>query len=246
MIFFTLLLAFQTATAAESTPKTAPSSSPIAFDRFEGGMIHFLGGESGQPPKPLKISYFDLKFLKVLTPEAPTTNNPYVLFSAKPCESCQQETAIYIMRVSGGGKPMQFVYPGRIVDPKTRQTLTDSRAFYGHCLSGKGFGNGDVYVAFQQDRVDRRSSLQASVFIAEVGNDFVHERLIEKSLPKLANTLRLVKAKGCVEISGHNRVMLNKPLDLTPRRGGAAEDDLDDEDETKENQTTEELPPRQE
>ena len=242
MILFTLLLGFQAALAAE----TIPAAPPLAFDRVEGGTIFFHAPEGAQPPKPLKLAYFDLKFLKILVPELPTTNNPYVLFSAKPCENCQQETALYLLRVNSTGKPMQFVYPGRIVDPKTKQTLTDSRAFYGHCLSGKGFGNGDVYVAFQQDRVDRKSSLQPSVFIAEVGNDFVHERLIEKGLPKLANTLRLVKSKVCMEISGHNRVMLNKPLDLTPRRGGANEDDLDDEDETKENQTTDELPPRQE
>ena len=150
------------------------------------------------------------------------------------------------MRVNSSAKPMQFVYPGRMIDPKNKQTLSDSRAFYGRCLSGKNFGNGEGYVAFQQERIDRKSNLQPSVFFAEVGNDFVHERLIEKSLPKLAATLKLVKAKVCFEITGHNRVMLNKPLDLTPRRGGAAEDDLDDEDEPKENQTTDELPPRQE
>ena len=226
---------------------SAPGSTPAFFDRAEGSVIYFQAASNGQTPKPLKTPYFDLKFLKILTPENPTTNNPYVIFSAKPCENCQLETAIYIMRVNGGSaKPMQFVYPGRMIDPKNKQTLSDSRAFYGRCLSGKGFGNGEGYVAFQQERIDRKSSLQPSVFFAEVGNDFVHERLIEKSLPKLAGTLKLVKAKVCFEIPGHNRVMLNKPLDLTPRRGGAAEDDLEDEDEPKENQTTDELPPRQE
>jgi hypothetical protein len=40
----------------------------------------------------------------------------------------------------------------------------------------------------------------------------------------------MVKAKQCTEISGRNRMMLTKPLDLSPKRGESNDDDDDEED----------------
>jgi hypothetical protein len=129
-----------------------------------------------------------------------------------------------------GGRSTHFVYPGRILDPKTRATLLESRAFFGRCLAGRG----ELYAVFQRERVDRRRSLQSSLFVAEPAADLIHEELIERRLPRLSFTLKRVRAKQCVEIDGRSRMMLSKPLDLTPRRGG--DDEESDEDDRNDRQ----------
>jgi hypothetical protein len=176
----------------------------------------------GEPLKTLSTTLYDIKELGVLKADEEAAP-PHLLVVAKPCASCNQEKGIYLIRFDGT-QPMHFIYPGRIVDPKSRALLFDSRAFFGKCLSHE---KGDVYVVFQREKVDRRRALQSSVYVAEPAKQFVEERLIERHMPRIRYTLHRVKAKQCHAIEGWNRLMLAKPLDLKPRHIG---DDDDDED----------------
>lgn len=221
-----------------SHPSRADDEWPegVEVDRVEGGKIHFKNTASKRVPKSISTPLVDINFVSWLKPgDGGTTAPPYPLFSAKPCNDCPQDRALYLLQATGR-KPMQLVYPGKIIDPKTGVTVLDSRAFYGKCLSDKQ----DVFVVFQREHVDKRRSLQNSVFYAEPLKDKVEERLIERRMPKLDFTLKRVKAKQCFEIEGRKRKQVPKYVDFFQK---AKENDDDEEDEApKENETQSDLP----
>lgn len=230
-ILATVLALSATALASTTASANPDPDAPFSIDRVEGGTFYFKG-KAAEKLKPLKTELHEIRSLSVLpAPEGA----PYVLFTAKPCANCTAESSIYIARASGG-RVHQFTYPGKILDPKTRALLHDSRAFYGQCL---GAGK-EVYVMFQREKVDRRSRLATSVFIVEGGRDHIEEKLIERRLPSITATLRHVKAKRCFEVDSRNRMMSSKPFKLSPRTD--QNDDEEGEDTPKENQTEKDLP----
>jgi hypothetical protein len=225
------------ATALLAAASTAwGASGEIDLDRVEDGTLYFRTADGKAVPKPVKTDLHDLKYLGPLRDpagrspasfnggETPSPSQTYFLFSGRPCKDCLQDSNIYAIRASGG-KPFSFVYPGKIVDTKTGAPVLESRAFFGRCI----YRNPNpTYVVFQKERVDRRNGLQPSVFIATPGEDHLSERLIERNLPRIQDTLKLVKAKVCQEIDGRNRNALRKPLDLILRHGGDNDKDTDD------------------
>lgn len=189
-------------------------------DEANGTLV--FGAPSGMtPPKPLKTDLFDVKYLGTIRPPE---GAPYFLVSAKPCKACQNEQAIFAVRPNDR-KPTGFVYPGKIFDPKSRALLLESRAFFGKCIPSRG----DLYIVFQQERVDRRSRLQSSVLVGEAAKEHLDETLIDRNAPKLRTTLQQVKRKQCQEIEGRNRLMLSRPLDLHPHSNISDDDDGEDE-----------------
>ncbi len=223
--------------APRSQAAEAPSPSPLPFtaDRVEstpqGSRIHF----SGQAAPPLQVPLFELEILgKIQSSEGPGAH--YLVTSAKPCESCDQEKAVYLLRLQGG-VPNQFVYPGRVIDPKSGKIVLQSRAFFGKCLRGS---QDEAYVVFQKEQVDRRNGLRSSVYIAEPGKEFLVERLIARRMPSMDFALQQVRKKRCFEIPPRNRVITAKMMNLTPKR--EIEEIEPEEETTKENQTQSELP----
>lgn len=233
-------LAWSLAAAAEPAPPLSPLASGPAIDRIDGTKIFFK-----EESKPLGTDLHEIKPLGWLNPGE--GSQPWLLLSAKPCQSCPQDTAVYMLR-KDGSKRTHFVFPGRVNDPKSGESVLKSRAFYGKCLSGRG----DVYVVVQEEKVDRRRGMQKSVFVAEPGKDIVNERLHERGYRSMErDAIRLANAKpekrSCHEIEGKSRLISRKPLDLNPRRGDDLDDNTNsDEDDTpKENQTQTELPAAQ-
>jgi hypothetical protein len=205
----------------------------IEFDRIEENTLYFKASEGKSSLKPVKTELYDLKYLGPLRNPAAlgtdTESSPgesYFMFSGRPCKNCLHDSGIYAIRATGG-KPSAFVYPGKIIDSKSRSVVLESRAFFGRCLARK---SEPAYVVFQKERIDRRHGMQSSVFIATPGEDHMDERLIERHLPRLQDTLRLVKTKACREIEGRHRQTLRKPLDLNLRRGTDSDDADDDDD----------------
>lgn len=213
-------------------------ASPVGsleVSHVEGTTVHFKVPEGMSLPQSLTTSLHDLKHLGTL--ESPEGGSPYLLFSGRPCLSCPLDKSLYMLRPDGG-KPVQFVYPGKVIDPKSGSLILESRAFFGKCLPST---NEDVYVVFQKERVDRRRYLQSSVFVARMGKYRIHESLMERRLPKISATLKRVRQKQCREIEGRNRRMMAKFKDI-----GELEDAIDPaevDDTPKENQTDSELPP---
>jgi hypothetical protein len=208
---------------------TAVAQASIEIDRVENNVIHFKAAEGAKAPDPLTLQAHDLTPIGSLQPSA---GNPYFLLAGSPCRDCVQDRSIYVIRPNATGKGAtrtSFVYPGKIVDTKSGVVLVESRSFYGKCLTGKG----DVYVAFQKERIPRKRrgiSTQLSVFVAEAGPDRIYEKLHDRGLPRIEQTLRQVRAKSCFEISGRQRA--TKPL-ISLKPGASGADDDDDEDEKK-------------
>lgn len=237
--FRSLFLTLVTFGALSSGP--ARPALGLEVDRVDGNTVIFKAEAGAAQPvyTPLKTKLFDLKHLGVLHSEE--GGKPFVLLMGRAGQNtAADERQLYLIRADGQ-KFSQFIYPGKILEPKSRQVLYDSRGFYGKCLTGS---NKEVYVAFQNERIDRRRHLQPSVFVAEIGKDFVVDKLIERRMPKLQATLKRVKAKACWEIEGRNRLMLRKMMNLDPRKEVVDEDDeeKDSDDTPKENQTEQDLP----
>jgi hypothetical protein len=213
-----------------ATTAGATASSDIKVDRIEGQTIYFTGSPA---PKPLKTELYDLSLVGTLRPEpTDSVQSPYFLFAANPCPDCASEKALYLIRPptrsANAAQITSFVYPGKVIDPKTHRVVLESRAFVGRCLRGI---DTDHYVVFQKERVDRRHQMQPSVFIAQASNDYLKEKLLERGLPSIKRTLRLVKSKSCHEIAGRSRIMPLKPRGLNWRnlKQGDDEDDSDDQ-----------------
>jgi hypothetical protein len=191
-------------------------------------MIFFKTDDAKQPTRVLKVELYDLTYLGVLAPPEGVTAEPRFLFSARPCENCIEDLGIYALRPSGG-KPETFVHPGKIHEAKSRALVLESRAFFGKCARDKD----DVLIIFQRERVDRRHGLQPSVLIAKIGPDYMVEKLIERRMPRLQDTLSRVRRKSCTEIEGRTRLMISKSIALRKKGMGPVEDEEEKEDDER-------------
>jgi hypothetical protein len=224
---------YASCTAAMLTASLASAGDkppPVDFDRLEGGETVVFKSESGSPPKQFKPGWADLAYVGILNPGNGAT--PYFLFSGRPCQNCPNDKALLLLRPPTGSSVPQltsFVYPGKLFEARSRALALDSRAFFGRCLPGRR----DVYVAFQKERVDRRSKLQNSVLVAEADGEHLQEQLIERNLPRIETTLKLVRSKSCREIEGRNRVAPRIAL-------GAASSKLPTEEEVDDDAATDE------
>ncbi len=200
----------------------ASASSVMAapvYDKADGSNLYFKD-DAGGKSVTLKTGVPDVKFIAIQMSH--NGQIPYALFSGRACNKCtENQVGLFMMRIDGKGKSFQFVYPGKITDSKKGQIVFNGRSFYGNCMPGMKQG----LVTHQAEIIDRRRGLQKSVLVIEPGDYKVEERLIEKRLPSINTTLSLVKNKVCTEIAGLNRLVLKRPLDLTPREG------LNDDDE---------------
>ncbi len=209
------------------TVSTARAAQLPELERIEGGTLVF----KGQTPVVTQLK--EIKYLGLL---ASTEGAPFLILTGRNCIDCLEDRAVFLVR-QDGSRTFQFVQPGKILDPKSKAILFDSRAFFGRCLPG---GAAESYVVFQKELVEKKrhgrryKSIEPSVFVAEPNPQGLQEKLSELRSPgslesRQRHTLAQVKRKQCFEIETRARPMLAKPLDLKARRDG---DDADDEDET--------------
>jgi hypothetical protein len=207
---------------ARGTPSRAPLPRLNWVERVENGTLYFQGGIPS-----LQTPLQDLNLLGILESSGAPERDPKALFllaSAKTCPGCGQDRAIYLQRLSGG-KPVQFTHPGRIVDPKSGAVTLDSRAFYGRCLGGRG----EVYVAFQKERIERRKKrarIENSVFIAEPTAELVREELLHKGFPSLSGVIQRVRQGSCWEVPSRHRPQSGPIVSLK-----VSPDDEEDDDD---------------
>lgn len=192
--------------ARASIQSTATS---LNIDHIDGSKVFFKSISDAPPPAPLETHLYDLVSLGKLQTHGETKALPYFLFSGRTCQDCSTDKGIFALRPNGD-RPASYTYPGRTIDPKTRQVVLESRAFFGRCLAGRG----DVLIYFQLERVDRRRSLQPSVFVAEAKPDHLEDFLFERRTPQLKNTLRQVKAGVCKEIPGETRQISHPSINI--------------------------------
>jgi hypothetical protein len=219
-----------------------PSPLPISgllyeIDHVDDNTVYFKKSATttdtaATVPPPLRLpGLYNIKPLGALRN---SNGQPYFLLSAKPCKDCNQDPGIYAIHSPETNEgsvhvsPTGYVFPGRIVDPRSRAMLSESRVFYGHCLRSRA---NDVLVIFQREKIDRHG-IQSSVLIAELphkdGMYHLEETLLERHLPRLNDTLRETRSHTCHEIEGKNRLMASRLLDVRALHNRA---DLDSEDD---------------
>lgn len=238
-IFLSKNLAYSQEKQPSPVPSVTPSASATVtanppafqFDHVEGSTLFFTSG------KPIKTSLFEIKYLYLFSP---TDETPYYwhLVIAQPCPNCTEERSIYLIR-GDGNKTERFIYPGKIVDSKTKQILLDSRGFFGNCISAE---DNPGYLVLQKETIEKKRRgrkvkvQETSAFQAIPFHDRIRENLSELRRSghyqsRLSFALKKVKQKQCTEIEVRNRVSLNRPLDLTPKHSLTDEDDADDDTE---------------
>ncbi len=239
-------------THKKKNPKPEPSASltpePLTVEKIEGtksgSIFYFKTLTSQNSIAPLQTSLYEAKPLGFIKPPEPV--GPYLILSAKPCENCLHDQSIYLYNLAEnsvfGKKFSQYVYPGKIIDTKENKVVFDSRAFFGKCLPEnrsleKYFESQNIqkpfkefYIVFQKEKVDRRHGMQLSVFVAIPGQNYIHEKLIERHMPQLSWILQKVKSKQCHEIEGRNRKTFLQALELKIKK----DEDLIDEEQDRE------------
>jgi hypothetical protein len=153
---------------------------------------------------------------------------PYLLVSANAPDA--SERSLFIFRADGKLKPQRMTFPGKLLDPKTREMVHESRAFFGRCL---GDQQHDALVLYQRDRLDKKHKLQSSIYVAEASPNILSERLIERRLPSISGIQLRVRSRQCSEISGRNR-LFDSAFFQFRNRGADQPDDDEDEDKNDE------------
>lgn len=168
--------------------------------RVSGSLIAF---EMISPQTPFQsIELAPLKELTWIGWLKPSTEGtPYFLVSGESSEA--SERSIYVVRADGKLKPQRITFPGKLLDPKTRETVHESRAFYGRCLKDQTH---DALILYQRDRVDRKNRFSTSLYVLEASPHLLKERIIERRLPSLSSFQPLIRVRQCNEISGRNRL----------------------------------------
>lgn len=222
-----LLLATPPLWAGPASPGKWPEKAAVSG--LDGSTLKFSVPDGGRPPGPLELAPLGLRepqLVGVLDSE--TGQPPYVLVSGLSSES--PERAVFVVKADGRLKPQRVTLPGRLLDPKNRELVFESRLFFGRCLGTQKY---DAIVSYQRERLDRKRGMQSSVYIAEASPTMLDERLIERSLPSIRQILLKVRTKQCREIEGRNRTFDARFFNLNYRRGSEDNDEDNDEDDDK-------------
>lgn len=212
--------------AAETLPWTelvpVVSNSTIRYERAD---------DRRTSPLSLNLSTIqELHFISWLRPGTEAT--PYLLLSGTPKDG--GDRSLFVIRADGKLNPQRVTFPGKVLDPKKRTVIHESRAFYGRCLSDQRH---DALVLYQRDRVDKRNRLNKSIYVAEASPNLLTERLIERRLPSIKSIQLRVRSRQCSEISGRNRLFRTDFFRFR-NRGGDATDKDKEEDEDREDEAS--------
>lgn len=209
------------APARQAVAEPAPFRGAIEIAKVEQGVITFSAPPGGVAPSELKTGLHDVRVLgPIYSRSGGKPEFPSVLVSGLPCAGCEERRGLTLFSLRPDIRPLNFVYPGRVRDRKTGQTLYQSRAFFGSCLSNRN----DVYVVFQNEKIDRRGNrMRPSVFIAEVTPQGNYEKLLATHAPRLDSVLKRVRSKDCAEIRGTERASI--PFATPILRGETIDDE---------------------
>jgi hypothetical protein len=205
----------------QAVAEPAPFRGAIEIAKVEQGVITFAAPPGVSAPAEIKTGLHNVQVLgPIYSRNGGKPEFPSILVSGLPCVGCEERRGLALFSLRSDVRPLNFVYPGRVRDRKTGQTLYQSRAFYGSCLVNRN----DVYVVFQNEKIDRRGNrMRPSVFIAEVTPQGNYEKLLSAHAPRLDAVLKRVRSKDCAEIRGTDRQSI--AFALPALRGEAIDDE---------------------
>jgi len=130
---------------------------------------------------------------------------PYLIFSARGCDACDMNIAIYILSpVDGSFKRAaegeRYDYPGRLFTfGPNKKLISESRLFIGKCLPDRG----PIAVWFFKSR-STAGTWGDSVYVAEGKDDRLSSGFLRPPLPKLDEALSLLQSGQCREVEGQD------------------------------------------
>jgi hypothetical protein len=130
---------------------------------------------------------------------------PYLIFSARSCDACDMNTAIYILSPSDGSfkratQGKRYDYPGRLLAfGPDKKIVRESRLFIGKCLPGRG----PIAVWFIKSKSTAGTWVD-SAYVVEGKGDRLSSGFLRPPLPKLDETSSLVQSGQCHEVAGQD------------------------------------------
>jgi len=170
---------------------TADQTSEWVFEKVLDQKLIFKNGKS------FDTHLYELKYIG----QVPVENKaPYLIFSGRDCDGCDENISVYIHSPGDGeldvadGKN-RYQYPGRERNYETNALSYEARAFYGQVLNtAKG-------VIWYQKILLENNSWNKDIFLADITGGKKKETTI-KDTGQLQQTLALLKQGKCKEIKG--------------------------------------------
>jgi hypothetical protein len=177
--------------SADHTLGVNRSAAKWAVSRINRSTIEFRNGEH------VNTHLYEFKYLGQIENG---DRAPFLIFSGRDCDECDENISIYIHSPSNGDLNVvndenRYEYPGTEKDYENHTLVYKARAFFGEVLPGiKG-------VIWYQRQLMEDNSLQSSVFLVKL-IDGLKKDTVFKNTANLKVTLDLLRNGRCHEITG--------------------------------------------
>ena len=179
--------------ADNTVPLSNRDSSSVKwiFNGINGSTLKFKAG------KQFNTNLYELKYLGQVENGHKA---PFLIFSGRGCDECDENISIYIHSPSDGNLNVQdgknrCEYPGTEKDYESDSLVYKARAFFGEVLPGiKG-------VVWYQQQLMEDNSLQNSVYLVNLNKGITKDPVIRYT-DGVKLTLQLLKKGHCQEIKG--------------------------------------------
>jgi hypothetical protein len=188
-----------------STPAQQPSTKTAGT--AEDRLPHIVDGHVLEWPDGRR--FVTTLFGVRLIGEPPgTTKLPFLVLAGRGCSDCDANESIYIHSPSDGpmkpeARQPRYFYPGKLSSYLDGILLSESRMFWGRCLSGRPAG-----VIWYQRENQEDGAWKASVYFVEIVGDSLQRGFL-KPQPTIRTTLDRVSSGECRELPG--RDMTSEP-----------------------------------
>jgi hypothetical protein len=205
VLLLTFIITFSVASKKDNSPQTAwiPKKIDPIIREFSpgvklsiGSIVQFANGVR------LESDLVGMRYIGQL----PTHSKaPYLIFSARGCDACDMNIAIYILSPTAGSfnraaKGKRYDYPGRLFTfGPNKKIIRESRLFIGKCLAGRG----PIAVWFIKS-TSPAGTWEDSAYVAEVKDDRLSSGFLRPPLPKLDELLSLAQSGQCREVEGQD------------------------------------------
>lgn len=165
--------------------------SEWVFDKAEDRSLFFTNGKS------VNTHLYDLRYIGQV---ARKEMAPYLIFSGRYCNECDEPISIYVHSPSDGDLTVAmgkngYSYPGEEKDSATDNLIYQARVFYGEVLDKtKG-------VIWYQKKITPTRTWQTDIFLIDLTNNTRKEGVV-KDKGQLKQTLNLYRQEKCTEIKG--------------------------------------------
>jgi hypothetical protein len=131
------------------------------------------------------------------------TKSPFLVLAGRGCTDCDANVSIYIHSPSDGPMKPEAAqprdsYPGKLSSYLDGTLLSESRMFWGRCLSGRAAG-----VIWYQREKQEDGTWKPSVYFVEIVGDNLQSGFLNPQ-PAIRTTLDRVGSGECRELPGHN------------------------------------------